>query len=232
MLGAAWLTAGATMLLAVFAVVTAWYARKAFQAQGQEVATLQRQATDQAQMLEVQSAQLDAQRDQFHEQQKINEAQTGVLKLQAEELRESLAERKRVEEDQRRAQASKVATWFDGHDMEYGQVRPPTGGGWTSRRWGAFIRNDSDLPIHAVRIFFHYIEEEPGGDWKPILRDGPVERLRLIPPQHDEFVEIPREIAQMVNDIADDMYAVSIEFTDAAGNKWERDPRGALLPRS
>jgi membrane protein implicated in regulation of membrane protease activity len=34
---AAWVTAIATAVLAVFAVVTAWYARKAFREQSQEV---------------------------------------------------------------------------------------------------------------------------------------------------------------------------------------------------
>jgi hypothetical protein len=44
MLAAAWLTAAATGLLALFAVVTAWYARKAFREQSTEVGILQRQA--------------------------------------------------------------------------------------------------------------------------------------------------------------------------------------------
>ena len=30
---------------------------------------------------------------------------------------------------------------------------------------------------------------------------------------------------------SDDVYAAGIEFTDAAGNKWERDPYGALKER-
>ncbi len=41
-------TAVATAILAVFAIVTAWYARKAFLKQSQEV-------SDQASMLEIQS---------------------------------------------------------------------------------------------------------------------------------------------------------------------------------
>jgi ABC-type bacteriocin/lantibiotic exporter with double-glycine peptidase domain len=68
------LTAIATAALAVFAIVTAFYARQAFRKQSQEV-------RDQASMLKVQSEQLAAQR-------KINS-------LQAEDLRESLKERAR-----------------------------------------------------------------------------------------------------------------------------------------
>jgi hypothetical protein len=50
-LAAAWLTAATTGLLAVFAVITAWYARQAFIKQSAEV-------RDQASMLEIQSEQL------------------------------------------------------------------------------------------------------------------------------------------------------------------------------
>lgn len=76
----AWITAIATFGLLVGAAFTAIYAIRAFRKQSQEVA-------DQATMLQVQQYQLE-------EQRKINAEQTGVLKLQADELRESLAERK------------------------------------------------------------------------------------------------------------------------------------------
>ena len=35
-----------------------------------------------------------------------------------------------------------------------------------------------------------------------------------------------------MNEVSDSDYAVSIEFTDAAGNRWQRDAHGALVPRS
>ncbi|SRR6266566_228592 len=47
MFAAAWLTAAATGLLALFAVVTAWYARKAFREQSREVSLLQLQVDEQ-----------------------------------------------------------------------------------------------------------------------------------------------------------------------------------------
>lgn len=47
MLAAAWFTAIATGLLALFAIATAWYARQAFFKQSQEVSTLQQQFADQ-----------------------------------------------------------------------------------------------------------------------------------------------------------------------------------------
>jgi hypothetical protein len=41
---ATWITAGATAVLALFAIVTAWYAREAFRKQSAEVKLLQEQA--------------------------------------------------------------------------------------------------------------------------------------------------------------------------------------------
>jgi len=70
-----WITAIATVLLAVFAIVTAYYARQAFLKQSEEV-------SDQAKMLKVQS-------DQLEEQRTINA-------LQAKDLEESLKERARL----------------------------------------------------------------------------------------------------------------------------------------
>ena len=68
MLAAIWFTAIATGILAIFAVVTAWYARKAFREQSEEVRTLKAQLED---------------------QEGLNAKQTPVLELQAKELQES-----------------------------------------------------------------------------------------------------------------------------------------------
>ena len=86
------LTAVATAALAVFAIVTAWYARGAFR--------------EQFQLLKLQRQQLDNQRE-------ADARQAEVLGLQADELRESLEERKREAKERRRAQASKVFIWQD-----------------------------------------------------------------------------------------------------------------------
>lgn len=69
------ITAIATAVLAVFAIVTAFYARQAFRKQSQEVSAIERQVTDQqeltrqqAELLQVQSSQLDLQRQQLDDQ--------------------------------------------------------------------------------------------------------------------------------------------------------------------
>jgi glutamine synthetase len=98
---------------------------------------------------------------------------------------------------------------------------------------GAWIRNDSDLPILDVRTSFHFIQEnQPGGNWEPVFRGSTIEQIRVMPPRRDRFIAIPAETRSMLKQCNDSVYVVSITFTDAAGNKWERDPRGALVPRS
>jgi hypothetical protein len=82
------LTAIATAMLAAFAIVTGIYAIRAFRKQSKEV-------SDQISMLGIQS-------DRLAEQRKINAEQLRVLALQAGELRESLAERKREADLQHR----------------------------------------------------------------------------------------------------------------------------------
>jgi hypothetical protein len=98
---------------------------------------------------------------------------------------------------------------------------------------GALIHNSSDLPVLDVRAFFHYVAEKwGGGDWEPRMLGGPLERIRILQPQEERFIQIPENVSGQMTDISDSNYVVSIEFTDAAGNRWERDPRGALVLRS
>jgi len=90
-----WITAIATVLLAVFAIVTAYYARQAFLKQSEEV-------SDQAKMLKVQS-------DQLEEQRTINA-------LQAKDLEESLKERARLRRIAEREQADDVGFSYRKHE--------------------------------------------------------------------------------------------------------------------
>jgi hypothetical protein len=185
------ITAVATAVLAFFAIVTPFYAVRAFRKQAQEVRAIEQQVKDQeeltrqqAELLKIQSGQLELQREQLGDQRsaiedqvRANARQAEVLELQATELRESLAERKREAEDQRRSQAVRVTAWFaeDRHGI-----------------WGARVCNDSDLPVVNVRTFFNYIAEtSPGGDWEPVPRGGPVEKIRVLPPRTDRLSRSP-----------------------------------------
>ena len=73
------LSAAATAVLAIFAIVTAWCARRAFLKQSKDV-------SDQSEMLDLQRRQLEAQRDD-------SAKQAGVLELQAADLRKSIEDR-------------------------------------------------------------------------------------------------------------------------------------------
>lgn len=229
-----WVTAIATVVLAIGAGITAIWAIKAFGKQTQELGVLEQQAKDQqaltgqqTELLKLQSGQLDLQRQQLGDQRQANERQAAIAELQAQELRESLAQRKAAAERQRQEQASKVAAWFGSGEIPVVTTGPPI-----RPAWGAIIRNNSDLPILGVRVFFHFISaDNPASEhWEPIMRGGPPERIRVIPPRHDKFVEIPATVKKMIRECSDEIYVVSIEFTDAAGNRWERDARGALKP--
>jgi hypothetical protein len=70
--GADLISAVATVILAIFAIGTAWYARKAFLKQSQEVRAIERQVKDgeelsrqQAELLKIQAGQLELQQRQF-----------------------------------------------------------------------------------------------------------------------------------------------------------------------
>ena len=185
-----------TWILAAGAIVTVYYARRAFREQSEELAVLRRLAWD----------------------------QTQVLTLQAKELRASLRQRQAEAENQRRAQANKVTAWFGSRD------RDAPGLAIAGLDWGAVVRNGSDLPILNVRVFFYSINATSPAAvaWEPVLRGGPPERIRVIPPESDRFVEIPDEIRD--DECNHRTYAVSIEFSDTAGVYWERTARGALEP--
>src|ERR1700722_4839893 len=100
------LTAVATVVLAVFAIVTAVLAGLAFLKQSREVRAVERQVTDgqevaqqQAGLLRGQTGQLEGLTAQLEDQRKASTAQAEVLGLQAAELRESLKERDRSADD-------------------------------------------------------------------------------------------------------------------------------------
>ena len=123
LLGATILTAIATVVLAVGAIITSVFAYLAFRKQSREI-------SDQAEML-------DLQRRQLAEQEKTNTEHVKVLTLQAEELRKSLRERERDADERRRAQASRV---FLAVSRDEAQPITP------------YVHNASDLPIYETKI--------------------------------------------------------------------------------
>jgi len=64
--------------------------------------------------------------------------------------------------------------------------------------WGAWIRNESGLPIRDVRTFFHYIAavNPVSEDWQAVVRGATIERIRVISPRSQKFVPIPGRSAR------------------------------------
>jgi cbb3-type cytochrome oxidase subunit 3 len=205
------ISAIATAALALFAVITAVFAFLAYRKQDKEV-------TDQAAMLKVQSEQLE-------EQRKINAEQTQVLALQASELAESLSERKREAEQRRRAQATQIfisqqhKPWSSflivtGSDNE-GNPQWEMGGEPDHTRAEVAVVNTSDQPIYNTQLRW-YRGSAGHGDPNP-------ETLGTVMP--GSKAGHTREFPLDTN--MDDSGA-NLRFRDAAGIMWIRRLDGGL----
>ena len=197
------LTAVATAALAVFAIVTAYYARKAFRSQSKEV-------RDQAAMLKVQSEQLG-------EQRKINTEQIKVLELQAKELRESIDEREREREQRHRGQASRVfITQKRSRTAPHGHPEPEGVEPFVT----ATVANSSDQPIYDAELRWSL----GPADFK---EPNPEPVGTIMPDPHHQMIDFtwkrPLPHGVEMPDIA-----VVVEFTDANGVRWLRRPDGYL----
>jgi hypothetical protein len=85
--------------------------------------------------------------------------------------------------------------------------------------------------VYDVRVAFYSIDEPVRGlGWTPVACGSSTEMLRVLPPGEQYHFFIPQEVRSQRSECNADVYAVSVTFTDAAGNRWERDPRGALKP--
>jgi hypothetical protein len=203
------ITAIATAVLAVFAIVTGIYAVRAFRKQSKEV-------SDQAEMLRVQSEQLE-------EQRKINAEQTRVLALQAEELRESLGERKREADQRRRAQAAQV--FISEEHAPGSSVKGVT----DSDRFGAIafagvdcivaivtVVNGSNQPIYDAELRWYHGSADHG--------DPNPEPLGTIMPgkKTDTSHDFPLDTNMAVS-------GAILTFRDAAGVNWIRTADGSLM---
>jgi hypothetical protein len=200
-----WITAITTAILAIGAAFTAVFAYLAFRKQSEEV-------KEQSEMLRVQSGQLDAQRDQLYEQQKINVKQTGVLELQARELRESLDARKREAAERRRAQASKVFIW---EERTLGPTTITQTPGATGQDWWvtAHVSNTSDQPVYDLEFRW-----QQGA----ALSGQPDHIAQLLPGAEVQKARIAPLGAEVIH------FGAVLRFRDAAGVNWLRRPDGEL----
>ncbi len=127
-------------------------------------------------------------------------------------------DRESVAEGRRRAQANKVAAWFDSKDA-------------ASKVWGAVIRNASDLPIFDIQVRFVFnFELWSGGPRDNMEAEDAEQLIRVLPPSVDRFIEMPESYRRITEGYEFDikLHMVEIEFTDAASNRWLRDVSGTL----
>jgi hypothetical protein len=216
--GMALLTAIGTVVLAVFAVVTAWYARKVFREQSREVAAIEQQVKDgeevtrqQAELFKVQSGQLELQRQQLEDQRAASVRQAEVLDLEAAELRESLGERKREADRRHGDQASRVFI----QEVVGPSYAATEEGGSPGQTISAVAVNTSDQPVYDAENRWRrgsegYGEPNPG-PLGTILPDSRGERRRGFPAGTN------MEVSGAV-----------LSFRDAAGTVWMRRPDGGL----
>lgn len=153
-----WISAVATVLLAIGAGFTVYFARKAFRAQS----------------------------DQLDDERKINAEQARVLGLQVQELCESLDERKRDEAERRRAQASRIIVSDQRYDHDPAVSQAQRASGVISHEVvTAHVENTSEHPIYDLTITWHK-GNAPWGDpeHRPALMPGKREDFaRSLPPE-------------------------------------------------
>lgn len=155
--GATLLTAVATAVLAVFAVVTAWYARKAFQKQSQEVRAIEQQVSDQEELTAKQAGLL--------------EVQAGQLKLQQQQFDQQ-------QEDRRLDQASRVFMWTEtGPNPAISQVQRATTPG-AYEMAAVHVKNTSEQPVHDLFVSWR----KGTAPW-----DAPDRLAVLMPGQQQDF---------------------------------------------
>jgi hypothetical protein len=215
--GMALIAAAGTVVLAAFAIVTAWYARRAFLKQSQEVAAIERQVSDgqelarqQAELLKVQSGQMELQREQLAAQTVANDIQADATARQAEE-------RARQAEQARRAQAARVfltESPFKGRvDRSMAAYDESIGMGPKPPSITATVHNTSDQPIYDADLYWHQ---------GSMVYPTPVPVGTLLPGA--TFVG-KRDFSRDTN------LGVSgavLHFRDAAGTRWTRRPDGYL----
>ena len=181
-----WITAITTAGLFIGAIVTAIYAIKTFREQSQ----------------------------QLEDQRKINAEQTKVLDLQASELRESLAERKREAERRKIAQASQVFIWTETTDEPVieGLQRP------IGRRMAiiAHLKNTSQQPVYDLAIVWRKRTDpwgEPDMIGLVLMPGQEASRMRIIDPSLPGHGNLS-------------LFEAVAHFRDAAGWHWRANADG------
>jgi hypothetical protein len=201
LLGAPQISAAATVILAVGAVITAIFAILAFRKQSDEVMMMQEQ--------------LRYQREAINDQRQANRKHGDVLDLQARELREALNKLESEAPELRRAQAKRVLLWLEAGfapDVDFGDILTRKPG--SEPRWTVCVRNTSELPVR--NLIFSWCEEtmiDTG------MKDtGSTDRLEYLLPRGE--ATFFREYSKFGGTRHPPKRIVILAFSDAAGVRW------------
>lgn len=142
----------------------------------------------------------------------------------------------RIDEQDRRAQASLVAAWGHSPSFRLGDQNEQTGYELPAAITGArvYLRNASEVPVTAVTVtvFVHltwpegYEAYRLGSATVDTLAPGGAPEIVAVPANHRIF---DLESYGVNTDRATIDINVGLEFRDAAGVLWSRNTRGALL---
>lgn len=115
----------------------------------------------------------------------------------------------------RRGQADRVAGWYGILDG-------------SSERAGLCLRNGSDLPVYALRMWLEYVLIRSDGT-RQLNRSDAIDEIDVIPPNSTQFTDAPEAaVRDILRDMGDAQCLVTLEFRDAAGVRWRRDRDGVL----
>jgi hypothetical protein len=149
-----------------------------------------------------------------------------LLLIESHRDRQAEEERKARAETEKSQQAGKVAGWYGSWEAD----QPDPLGPPEYEAWGAILRNGSDLPVFDLRVSF-CVDPGTGASWRSGVRwTSSADDLKVLPPG-DMRAQIRADIrTQELQRTLKPDWLISIEFTDAAGVRWVREPRGGLVP--
>jgi hypothetical protein len=187
------ITAIATAVLALFAIITAGFAMAAYRKQ---------------------SGQLGVAQTQLEDQRQTNEKLSKAAEPQAQDLSESIEQRKSDADVRHRAQASRVFIWEDrvSSDPRVSQAQSAASGRPPRPVAVARVSNTSQQPVYEVFVSWHH--------GSALVNRWP--RRPLMPDGVDEVVQ---EIPETVNPKT---FGAVLNFRDASGTYWRTSPEGVL----
>jgi hypothetical protein len=192
------ITAIATAVLAAFAILSAYYARRAFLKQSQEVSAIERQVRDQeeltqqqAELLKMQSAQLELQRKQLDNQRRGQAIQIFFL-----------------------VETYPPRPTYLGAFTELTLSEPRVG--IVPAKVTAQIQNNSGLPVYDLIIRWR----------KEAAAVGEPDDVGLLPPGHQ--IERERFFEDWPGEHGHTVFDAVLYFRDAAGVRWCLRPGGHL----